>query len=155
MNRIILAIVAGLLTFGGQVYAQTSKSASFDVDPVDSTAPTWSAFPHIDRHWMLDTDASAADATCSRIASKAVRFAGQMKAGTSADELLKSLEGNKSTDSNDPFKKMNDQEARINETLISNVWNNYKKGKLKGQSDDQIRSAYDTWCKTTYKRVTE
>ena len=152
-----IAILSALALFN-QVNARENKpavAATLDVDPPDSYAAAWSMFPHIDRHWMLDTGRDSADGICSEIANHAVRFESEMKSGKSADDLLQMLQGNKSTDPNDPLKSVNDQQSRINETLIGNVWNNYKEGRLRGLSEKQIFDAYDSWCGITYRRVTE
>ncbi|WP_267226222.1 hypothetical protein [Dyella silvae] len=131
-----------------------SLAGTLNVDPPDRYAATWSMFPHLDRHWMLDTDPTTANGTCSEIASKAVRFANQMKAGKTADDLYQPPTGSQPGAPKDPLEKLNEQNGRINESVINNVWSNFKKGKLRDLSDEQIFNAYDLWCKATYSRVT-
>jgi len=111
------------------------------------------SYPRIDRQWMSEVDPATADGICSEIATKIIRFMKEMEGGKTADDLLQELAGNSQNIPDGSLKADIERHARINESLIKNIWYNRSHGTYQNMTDQQISRDTDTWCKSEYRKV--
>ena len=112
-------------------------------------------YVHVDRSWMLDEPEGNSQAICSQIGSEAVRMKHALDSKKTVDQLWQSWVGQyqNSNNSDNPFRKTEERQARIRETLISNVAYFRQVGRFNGKSDKQISDNYYEWCTSTYSQL--